>query len=193
MRGRQILRDAPTTGRRAAAGAGRCATCASRSTPSCASATYDYERKQYNTVVSGAMKMLNALDAAAARTAAGGGIGGRDAAVLRECTSILLRSLYPVVPHIAHALWQELGFGRAARRLDRDHRRAVAAGGRGGAGPRTQELVLQVNGKVRGTLQLPADADTAADRGARGRGARSAAAGRRQARPGASSSCPAGS
>jgi leucyl-tRNA synthetase len=128
--------------------------------------TYDFERKQYNTVVSGAMKMLNALDAAAAQLAPpGAGMPAGDAAVLRECTSILLRSLYPVVPHVTHALWEDLAFG--------------AVGGSAGGDPvdlvdapwpvvdeaalvrETQELVLQVNGKVRGSLQLPADADRA--------------------------------
>jgi leucyl-tRNA synthetase len=128
--------------------------------------SYDYERKQYNTVVSGAMKMLNAIDAAAQAAPAGGsggadGAAADDAAVVRESVSILLRSLYPVVPHITHALWQELGFGVAGdgstgiidaswpvvdeRALRRD----------------THDLVLQVNGKVRGSLQLPADASQA--------------------------------
>ena len=57
-------------------------------------ATYDYERIQYNTVVSAGMKMLNALEALPAPAA------GADAAV-REGLSILLRVLYPVVPHTA--------------------------------------------------------------------------------------------
>jgi leucyl-tRNA synthetase len=125
--------------------------------------TYDYERKQYNTVVSGAMKMLNALETAAAPG------GADDAAALRECISILLRSLYPVVPHIAHALWEDLQLGRPG-----------STGSRPGSdGPTdivdapwpqvdeaalvrdTLELVLQVNGKVRGSLRLPAAADKA--------------------------------
>jgi leucyl-tRNA synthetase len=65
--------------------------------------SYDYERMQYNTVVSGAMKLLNALEAHA----------GGDAvapAALREGTGILLRVLYPVCPHTTWALWNELGF-----------------------------------------------------------------------------------
>ena len=51
------------------------------------------------------MKMLNALDAAS-QALPGGTVPAADAAALRESVSILLRSLYPVVPHIAHALWQ---------------------------------------------------------------------------------------
>ena len=66
--------------------------------------SYDYERMQYNTVVSGAMKLLNALEGFTPTGAAG------DAAVLREGFSVLLRVIYPACPHIAHTLWQELGF-----------------------------------------------------------------------------------
>ena len=64
----------------------------------------DYDRMQYNTVVSGAMKMLNAIDdARLAETPA-------DAAVQREGFGILLRVLNPVAPHITHALWTGLGY-----------------------------------------------------------------------------------
>ena len=58
---------------------------------------YDYQRMQYNTVVSGAMKMLNALD-----DFKGDGSAG-DNAALAEGFGILLRALYPATPHIAHA------------------------------------------------------------------------------------------
>ncbi|MDQ6638819.1 MAG: leucine--tRNA ligase, partial [Pseudomonadota bacterium] len=64
--------------------------------------SYDYERMQYNTVVSGAMKLLNALESHAGEGAA--------AAPLREGFGILLRVLYPVCPHTTWALWNELGF-----------------------------------------------------------------------------------
>jgi leucyl-tRNA synthetase len=64
---------------------------------------YDYQRMQYNTVVSGAMKLLNALE----------GFKGHapgDALLCGEGFGILLRTLYPVTPHIAHELWQALGY-----------------------------------------------------------------------------------
>ena len=63
-------------------------------------ADYDYQRMQYNTVVSAAMKMLNALDSAK----------GAQPAVLRETYSVMLRVLYPVVPHLTFQLWEELGY-----------------------------------------------------------------------------------
>ena len=69
------------------------------------------------------MKMLNALEAVPADAA------GR-AALLREGLSILIRVLYPVVPHIGCALWDELGF---ADELRPAARRAVAAGRSGRA------------------------------------------------------------
>jgi leucyl-tRNA synthetase len=68
-------------------------------------ALFDFGRHQFNTVVSGGMKMLNAL----ARIEAGE--RGAADAVRREGLSLLLRLLSPIVPHIAHALWRDLGYG----------------------------------------------------------------------------------
>ena len=167
--------------------------------------TYDYERKQYNTVVSSAMKMLNAIDAAAAKVAPIGAEGARttapamtaaDAAVLRECTSILLRSLYPVVPHVAHTLWEDLGFGRdtaaagstaacsdcsdRGSRIDRDHRCAVADGGRGCPGAR--HAGPRAAGERQGARLVAAAGRCRPDndRGERDRGARGAPTGTRR-------------
>ena len=112
-------------------------------------ANYDYERLQYNTVVSATMKMLNALE--------GAKDAGADAR--REGLGILLRVLYPVVPHITHVLWAELGYaGAYGDLLDApwpqvDESALVQS---------EIELVLQVNGKVRGSIVVPADADRAA-------------------------------
>ncbi|MFX5839937.1 class I tRNA ligase family protein, partial [Acinetobacter baumannii] len=63
---------------------------------------YDYQRMQYNTVVSGAMKMINALEDFKAVDTAGGQVA------LIEGFGILLRVLYPATPHIAHSLWESL-------------------------------------------------------------------------------------
>ena len=119
---------------------------------------YDYERQQYNTIVSGAMKLLNALEAAAQKQAP---TTPADAAALREGLSILVRSLYPIVPHIGHALWQalELGRGFEGREIIDaplpvvDEAALVKS---------ELELMLQVNGKLRGSIRVPADADKAA-------------------------------
>ena len=73
--------------------------------------TYDYERMQYNTVVSGAMKLLNALEGFAIDGSAG------TAAVLREGFSVLLRALYPACPHITQGLWTDLGYAAQGKQL----------------------------------------------------------------------------
>ncbi len=108
--------------------------------------SYDYERMQYNTVVSGAMKMLNALEAHAA-------VAGP--AAVREGLDLLLRVLYPACPHTTWVLWQELGY-------DADHGPLLDA-----PWPQVDpdalvrseiELMLQVGGKLRGRFTVPADA-----------------------------------
>ena len=109
-------------------------------------ADYDYQRIHYNTVVSTCMKMLNTLEGAQlpdSETAS---------RALAECTSIMLRALYPVVPHITWQLWRELGYADAHGDLldaawpQIDEAALVAD---------EIELVLQVNGKLRGALLIP--------------------------------------
>ncbi len=105
--------------------------------------SYDYERMQYNTVVSGAMKLLNALEANAET----------DAAALREGFGILLRTLYPACPHTTWALWGELGYeAEFGALLDApwptvDTQALVQA---------EIELMLQINGRLRGSIKVPA-------------------------------------
>ncbi len=114
-------------------------------------ADFDYARMQYNTVVSAAMKMLNALEDAK--------LGTGDGAVGRESMSILLRTLYPIAPHITHALWRELGFAAdLGELLDAPWPQADPAA----LAQDEIEIVVQVNGKVRGAVRVPASADDAA-------------------------------
>lgn len=115
--------------------------------------SYDYERMQYNTVVSGSMKLLNALEAYKHDGSAG------SAAVLREGYSVLLRGLYPACPHITHHLWSELGYAaKLGDLLDAPWPEVVEAA----LVQDEIELVLQVNGKTRGSIKVPAAADKAA-------------------------------
>jgi leucyl-tRNA synthetase len=110
---------------------------------------YDYQRMQYNTVVSGAMKMINALDDFKSAHTPGGAIAQI------EGFGILLRCLYPATPHIAHSLWQALGFaGVLGDILDTPWPQVD---------PKAMvqdeiELVLQINGKLRGAIVVPAGA-----------------------------------
>ncbi|MCO5107428.1 MAG: leucine--tRNA ligase [Burkholderiaceae bacterium] len=116
-------------------------------------ADYDYQRKQYNTVVSAAMKMLNAIEGAKL------GASRETTEVLREALSILIRVLYPVVPHVTHALWSDLGYAKIhGDLLDAPWPQVDEAA----LAQDEIELVLQINGKVRGAVRVPAQADRAA-------------------------------
>ena len=110
---------------------------------------YDYQRMQYNTVVSGAMKMLNALEAFKADGCAG------DDMALAEGFGILLRVLYPATPHITHVLWQQLGYASPlGDLLDAPWPQADEA-----ALQKDEiELMLQIGGKLRGSFTVPAGA-----------------------------------
>jgi leucyl-tRNA synthetase len=104
---------------------------------------HDYERQQFNTVVSGAMKILNLLEKE------------KEVVLLHEGLSIILRVLAPIVPHIAHVLWQDLGYGNdilqspwpkvSPEALKSDE----------------MELIIQINGKLRGNLNVPSDSTEA--------------------------------
>jgi len=110
----------------------------------------DYERLQYNTVISGAMKMLNAIDdAGLAATPA-------DADIAREAFGILLRTLYPAAPHITHALWGELGYAQVHGDLMRAPWPEVDEDA---LLQDEIELMLQIGGKLRGAIRVPAAAE----------------------------------
>jgi len=116
-------------------------------------ARFDYQRMQFNTVVSATMKMLNVLDAVRAQPAS--------AAVLREGVGIVLQTLYPIAPHITHALWVELGYGAAlGELLDAPMPQPSAEALK----QDELELVVQVNGKLRGRVTVAADASEEAIR-----------------------------
>jgi leucyl-tRNA synthetase len=112
-------------------------------------ANYDIGRHQFNTVASAAMKILNALERSPGTDA------GRDG-VVREGLSILLRLLAPITPHVSHHLWRELGLGddiMAAAWPEPDEQALIED---------EIELVVQVNGKRRGDVRVPREADTKA-------------------------------
>jgi leucyl-tRNA synthetase len=116
-------------------------------------ADYDFKRIQYNTVVSASMKMLNTLESAKL------GEGVASDAVITEGLSIFLRVLYPVAPHITHALWTELGYaGVYGDILNVEWPQVDPAA----LEQAEIELMIQVNGKLRGSVKVPKDADKAA-------------------------------
>jgi len=117
-------------------------------------ADFDYERLQYNTVVSAAMKMLNALEDARL------GATSAETSVLQESVGILLRALYPIAPHITHALWNDLGYAgqTASEIIDSPWPQPDPAA----LEQDEIELVVQVNGKLRASIRVPAAADKGA-------------------------------
>ena len=108
-------------------------------------ALFDYERQQYNTVVSACMSMVNTLNKL--------GDSEAEIATLHEGLSIILRLLAPIAPHVTHQLWIDLGYGddiqhAAWPQVDEDALKQENI-----------ELVVQVNGKVRAKISVPADAE----------------------------------
>ncbi|MFZ4499765.1 MAG: class I tRNA ligase family protein, partial [Burkholderiales bacterium] len=105
---------------------------------------FDLGRQQFNTVASGCMKLLNTLEKLPTGTPAAG-------AVAREGLAILLQVLAPITPHIAQALWADLDLGEdilTAGWPEPDANALVQD---------EVELVLQVNGKLRGNLRVASD------------------------------------
>ena len=77
----------------------------------------------------------------------------------RESFGILVRSLYPVAPHLAHALWVRLGYSvEHCDLLDAQWPTVDESALK----QDEIELMLQVNGKLRGSVTVPAAADRAA-------------------------------
>ena len=104
------------------------------------SAQFDYERNQYNTVVSSAMKILNTL----------GEVAPEEKRLRSEGLRILLLILAPITPHIAAALWDELGY--AGNILDT----AIPEPDPQALTRDTITLVVQINGKRRAEIEIAA-------------------------------------
>ncbi|MFT3907349.1 MAG: leucine--tRNA ligase [Steroidobacteraceae bacterium] len=106
-------------------------------------------RRTFNTAIAAVMELLNAIGRFEARDE-----GAR--AVRQEALEVAVLCLSPIVPHVCHTLWQELGHATAI--IDERWPEADPAA-------LTQdeiELIVQVNGKLRGRVKVPAGADQAA-------------------------------
>lgn len=109
-------------------------------------ATQDMDRQQYNTVVSACMKLLNLLQLIDVNNE-------NNMYFFRDGFGILLRMLAPIVPHIAHYLWIELGYGK-------DILNATWPGVDKKALESAQvNIIIQVNGKLRGQITLNQNED----------------------------------
>jgi leucyl-tRNA synthetase len=117
--------------------------------------TDDYgRRQQFNTAIAAVMELLNAY------AKLGDGSADSAATVLRavrqEALEAVTLLLYPIVPHICEVLYAELRPGQEAGR------QAFPKAHAGALVQDEIELMLQVNGKLRGSLRVPVSADKAA-------------------------------
>ena len=110
--------------------------------------THDFEEFEFNTVVSELMKLNNAILAAEAEANAGSGFIGQPQ--VRESVLTMLTLMAPVTPHLAEELWQQLGQPYSIHRQPWPEADATLAA------DELITLVVQVNGKVRGKVEVPA-------------------------------------
>jgi leucyl-tRNA synthetase len=109
---------------------------------------------QFNTAVSELMKLSNAM---------GAHLEGSRTEIACEALRVLLILLAPFAPHLAEELWLKLG-GRSPDQplaTSSIHCQRWPEADPGALVRDTVPLVIQIRGKVRGNLEVPADADRA--------------------------------
>ncbi len=105
-------------------------------------------RYTFNTAIAANMELMNEMGRFDDRS-------GQGRAVMQEALEIVVLMLSPIVPHVTHALWYALGHEQAiieCRWPDVDEAALVQE---------SIDLVVQVNGKVRGRISVAADAQRA--------------------------------
>jgi leucyl-tRNA synthetase len=110
-------------------------------------------RRNFNTAIAAIMELLNAVGRFGDASAQG-------RAVRQEALRIAVLVLAPITPHVCHALWQALGSTSAL--VDEPWPAADAAA----LVQESYEIVVQVNGKLRGRISVAVNADEAAVRAA---------------------------
>lgn len=113
---------------------------------------FDYERQQFNTVVSGSMKILNLLAKVQPATSSEDQDDISEI-IIHKGFSILLRLLAPITPHIAHQLWQDLGYQGVIITAPWPKSSPIVFK------TESVEIVVQVNGKLRSRIHIPTGAD----------------------------------
>ncbi|MCS6948175.1 MAG: leucine--tRNA ligase, partial [Steroidobacteraceae bacterium] len=110
-------------------------------------------RRTFNTAIAAVMELLNAATKFADRSPAG-------RAVRQETLEIITIALAPIAPHICHVLWQHLGHDEALidTRWPEPDPRALQSD--------AVTMVVQVNGRLRGSITVAVDADEASVRAA---------------------------
>ena len=105
----------------------------------------DTETLQFNTAIAANMELLNTLGRCEDQS-------GNGRALMQEALEAIVLMLSPIVPHIAQALWSALGHADSVVdcRWPQADRAALVRD--------SIELVIQVNGKMRGKVAVAADA-----------------------------------
>jgi len=103
-------------------------------------------RRVFNTAIAAVMELMNTLAKFTDTTPQG-------RTVVRETLELVVQMLSPIVPHATHALWQELGHADAL--IDRPWPQPDPAA----LVQDSIEIVVQVNGKLRGRVSVSATAD----------------------------------
>jgi leucyl-tRNA synthetase len=110
-------------------------------------------RRTFNTAIAAVMELLNALAKFPVRTP-------QDRSVAHEALDIAVIALSPIIPHVTHVLWRELGHRTAL--IDEIWPPVDAAA----LEQSMVEIVVQVNGKLRSRITVAAGVDDETVRGA---------------------------
>jgi leucyl-tRNA synthetase len=102
-------------------------------------------RRTFNTAIAAVMELLNAVARYSPATV-------KDKALIQEALEIAVVALSPIIPHVTHALWRELGHATAL--IDEPWPAVDPAA----LEQSTVELVVQVNGKLRARIRVAVDA-----------------------------------
>ena len=106
-------------------------------------------RYTFNTAIAAVMELLNHITRFQARSEG-------DRAVVQEALEAAVLMLSPIVPHIAHQLWQDLGHTTAV--VDE----SWPAVDESALSADTMQIIVQVNGRLRARLELPVSMDAEA-------------------------------
>lgn len=103
-------------------------------------------RYHFNTAIASVMELTN-------QTMKFEGSNAEDQAVRSDAIDAIVLLLSPITPHLCAHLWQQLGHSEPLTKVSWPHVREEALA------RNTLTLVVQVNGKLRGRIDVPADAD----------------------------------
>lgn len=106
-------------------------------------------RMQYNTAIAAVMEHLNHVTAIKDTSA----LSNDELAVYAEACGIIPQLLYPFAPHIAEELWQMMGFEQLL------HESGLPSYEEKYLVQESITYVIQVNGKIRGKLEVAPDTD----------------------------------